>query len=192
MKLYKDYYFLDATKQPNLIYPISNSRIKNCYDRWGVSEISGEISDELRQTVNSISVSDVWSNQWCFPYPYITPISYPETTTTSKQYYVTTTSEPSWSRSILLQLRDSIETEPMIPVYLPSNIKPYGIKKVIFHDPATIVLWEDGTKTVVKCQEGDTYSKEIGLAMCMAKKFMGNKGNFNEVFKKYCEEKSED
>lgn len=25
------------------------------------------------------------------------------------------------------------------------------IKKVIFNDPATIVLWNDGTKTVVKC-----------------------------------------
>jgi hypothetical protein len=79
----------------------------------------------------------------------------------------------------------------MTPVYLPSNIKPYGIKKVIFHDPATIVLWEDGTKTVVKCQEGDTYSKEIGLAMCMLKKYMGNKGNFNEVFKTYCGSDSE-
>ena len=34
-----------------------------------------------------------------------------------------------------------------------------GIKKVIFNDPATIVLWDDGTKTVVKCSEGDTYSE---------------------------------
>lgn len=182
MKLYKDYYFLDATKQPNLIYPISNSRIKNCYDRWGVSEISGEISDELRQTVNSISVSDVWSNQWCFPYQYITPISYQETTTSGS----------SWSfSSFSHQLRGTVGTVYRIPVYLPSPTTPsdtklYGIKKVIFHDPATIVLWEDGTKTVVKCQEGDTYSKEIGLAMCMLKKYMGNKGNFNNVFKEYC------
>ena len=27
------------------------------------------------------------------------------------------------------------------------------IKKVIFHDPATVVFWKDGTKTVVKCGE---------------------------------------
>lgn len=59
------------------------------------------------------------------------------------------------------------------------------IKDVIFNDPATIVLWKDGTKTVVKCQEGDTYSKELGLAMCISKKYLGNKGNFNEVFKKW-------
>ena len=25
------------------------------------------------------------------------------------------------------------------------------IRKVIFNDPATVVLWSDGTKTVVKC-----------------------------------------
>ena len=62
------------------------------------------------------------------------------------------------------------------------------ITKVIFNDPATIVIWSDGSKTVVKCQPGDTYSKELGLAMCISKKFLGNKGNFNDVFKKYIEE----
>ena len=59
------------------------------------------------------------------------------------------------------------------------------IEKVIFNDPATIVYSKDGTKTVVKCQEGDTYDKEKGLAMCVAKKFFGNKGNFNKVFNKF-------
>ncbi len=62
------------------------------------------------------------------------------------------------------------------------------IEKVIFNDPATIVIWKDKTKTVVKCQEGDTYSPELGLAMCIAKKYLGNKGNFNEVFKKWIPE----
>lgn len=62
------------------------------------------------------------------------------------------------------------------------------IKKVIFNDPATIVIWHDDTKTVVKCQPGDTYSKELGLAMCISKKFLGNKGNFNEEFKKWIPE----
>lgn len=61
----------------------------------------------------------------------------------------------------------------------------FEIVKVIFSDPATIVFWGDGTKTVVKCQDGDTYSKETGLAMAIAKKVFGNKGNFNEVFKKF-------
>lgn len=59
------------------------------------------------------------------------------------------------------------------------------IKNVVFNGPATVVIWKDGTKTIVKCQDGDTYSKELGLAMCIAKKALGNKGNYYDVFKQY-------
>lgn len=68
------------------------------------------------------------------------------------------------------------------------NLPKPTIKNVIFNNPATVVLWSDGTKTVVKCQPGDVYSKETGLALCIAKKFLGNKGNFNEVFKRWIPE----
>lgn len=68
------------------------------------------------------------------------------------------------------------------------ELKRFEIVKVIFSNPATIVFWADGTKTVVKCQESDEYSKETGLAMAIAKKVFGNKGNFNEVFKKFIPE----
>lgn len=61
-------------------------------------------------------------------------------------------------------------------------------KKIIFNGPATIVLWDDGTKTVVKCQDGDTFDKENGIALCFMKKSLGNKSNFNNIFKKYLEE----
>lgn len=61
----------------------------------------------------------------------------------------------------------------------------FNIKNVIFNSPATIVIWDDGTKTVVKCQEDDEYSEETGLAMAIAKKALGNQGNFNNVFKKW-------
>lgn len=61
----------------------------------------------------------------------------------------------------------------------------YNIKKVIFNNPATIVLWNDDTKTVVKAQGDDVYDKEKGFALCIAKKCLGNKGNFNNEFKKW-------
>lgn len=64
----------------------------------------------------------------------------------------------------------------------------FEIKNVIFNDPATVVLWEDGTKSVVKCQDGDIYNKETGLALCIAKKALGNQSNFNNVFKKWVPE----
>ena len=63
-----------------------------------------------------------------------------------------------------------------------SNVK---IEKVIFNDPATIVLWSDGTKTVVKCQDGDIFDPEKGLAMAISKKAMGNKGNYCDQIKKW-------
>jgi hypothetical protein len=69
--------------------------------------------------------------------------------------------------------------------------KNTSIKKVIFNDPATIVIWSDDSKTVVKCQSNDTYSKELGLAMCIAKKYLGNTGNYNEVFKKWIPKEDE-
>ena len=66
--------------------------------------------------------------------------------------------------------------------------KTFAIKDVIFSPPATIVLWADGTKTVVRCQNDETYSKEVGLAMCICKRVYGNKGNYNNVFKKFIKE----
>lgn len=61
----------------------------------------------------------------------------------------------------------------------------FAIKKVIFNDPATIVLWEDGTKTVVKCGKDDTFDEEKGLALCFMKKALGNKGNYNNTIKEH-------
>ena len=48
------------------------------------------------------------------------------------------------------------------------------VRRVIFNPPATIVLWEDGTKTVVKCDPRDAYSPEYGYALCYMKKALGN------------------
>lgn len=59
------------------------------------------------------------------------------------------------------------------------------VKKVIFNDPATIVIWDDGSKTVVKAQKGEKYDKEKGLALCYMKKMLGNKSNFNNVFREW-------
>lgn len=62
--------------------------------------------------------------------------------------------------------------------------KPH-IKKVIFNAPATVICWGDGTKTVVKCGENDEFDPEKGMAMCIAKKALGNKGSYFEEFKRW-------
>lgn len=61
------------------------------------------------------------------------------------------------------------------------------IERVIFHDPATIVFWRDGTKTVVKAHN-EKFDKEKGLLAAIAKKVYGNKGSFNNIIKHYVEE----
>lgn len=58
------------------------------------------------------------------------------------------------------------------------------IEKVIFNDPATIILWSDGSKTVVKA-DGEAYDPEKGMAMAICKKVLGNKGGYYDVFKKW-------
>ncbi len=65
------------------------------------------------------------------------------------------------------------------------------IKDVIFNCPATIVLWTDGSKTVVKCDEDELYDPEKGLAMAIAKKYLGNKGNYYNEFKKWLPEEED-
>ena len=67
----------------------------------------------------------------------------------------------------------------------------FEIKDVKFNGPATIVFWQDGTKTVVKCSEGDTFDQEKGLAMAMIKKMNGNDNTYHKIFKKWCKEEEE-
>ena len=59
------------------------------------------------------------------------------------------------------------------------------IKKVIFNDPVTVVLWMDGTKTVVRSQPGDYFDPEKGLTMAITKKAMGNNGSYYNEIKKW-------
>lgn len=62
---------------------------------------------------------------------------------------------------------------------------PRAPKQVIYNDPATIVLWNDGSKTVVKCHPEDVYDPEKGFLLCCAKKLMGNNGRYNDEMRKH-------
>lgn len=63
--------------------------------------------------------------------------------------------------------------------------RKHEITKVIFNEPATIVFWGDGTKTVVKCSKDDEFDPEKGLAMAIAKKFFGNENGYSKNIKKW-------
>lgn len=66
-----------------------------------------------------------------------------------------------------------------------------SISKVVFNDPATIIIWSDGVKTVVKCGDRDQFDPEKGLAMAIAKRVLGNQGNYYNELKKWLPDKEE-
>ena len=59
------------------------------------------------------------------------------------------------------------------------------IEKVIFNPPATIIIWDDNTKTIVKAQEDEPYDPEKGMAMCIAKHIYGDCGSYYNVFSEW-------
>ena len=63
-----------------------------------------------------------------------------------------------------------------------------AVDKVIFNDPATIIFWDDSTKTVVKATN-EPFDKEKGIAMAIAKKALGNKGNYYNVIRPWLGDK---
>ena len=85
--------------------------------------------------------------------------------------------------ALLYYIKGSNKSPSERSYYMHDDIRRF-IKKVKFNPPATILFWTDNTKTVVKCK-GEDYDPEKGLAMCICKKVLGDKGNYYEVFKKW-------
>ena len=69
------------------------------------------------------------------------------------------------------------------------ELKQIEISKVIYSNPATIVLWNDGVKTICRCAEGDKYNPEMGLMSCIAKRIFG-RDQFVDVLKSWVSDKA--
>lgn len=48
------------------------------------------------------------------------------------------------------------------------------IDRIVFSNPATIIFWDDGDKTVVKTCSGDKFERYAGFAMACMKKLFGS------------------
>jgi len=65
--------------------------------------------------------------------------------------------------------------EPKMPIKY--NHSAYRIPvpvKIINHGPATIVFWDDKTKTVVKCSDNDEFDPDMAITMACLKKMVGD------------------
>lgn len=81
-------------------------------------------------------------------------------------------------------------TNNHMKIYAPIPIiKIPEIAKVMFNNPATIVFWADGTKTVVKCMEGQEFNEYYGVACAIMKRFFGNNSKASAFVEKFKEEK---
>ena len=56
-------------------------------------------------------------------------------------------------------------------------------KKIIYNNPCTIVIWEDGTKTICRVQKGQEFSEYYGYLACLAKKIYGTNGGVDRRIK---------
>ena len=57
------------------------------------------------------------------------------------------------------------------------------VKKIIFSNPATIVFWSDGSKTVVKCMDNEEFNPYYGFVCAFAKKLFGTNSAINRIIK---------
>lgn len=86
-------------------------------------------------------------------------------------------------RAQVLEKKCGIPKTLLFDEYLPREFKP---TKVIWNDPATIVYWSDGDKTVVKVDNWDyPFDEEKGLAMAIVKKMFGYK-DFYKILRGAC------
>lgn len=67
--------------------------------------------------------------------------------------------------------------------------KPHPYKNIYINKKKGVVtvIWEDGTHTKVKCQDGDNFDSEKGIALCFMKKYFNNRGCYNDVFRNITE-----
>lgn len=90
----------------------------------------------------------------------------------------------SFDCNLLSRFKDKdVELAGMVAAMLGSDAETFKIKDVIYNDPAVIVKWADGTKTVAKAKD-EPYDPEKGLAMCFAKKALGNTYGSFKPFKR--------
>lgn len=74
------------------------------------------------------------------------------------------------------------------PDYCPPMWGIPDIERVVFSGPATIVFWEDGTKTVVKAMKGEKVEHYAGFAAACMKKLFGSTSRAKAIMNECAEE----
>lgn len=97
---------------------------------------------------------------------------------------------PAYETTVVLQSNESYRKE-LEQVELKKkqshNAKLRNrIQRVKFDNPWTIVWWDDGSITRVKCSNLDTFSEEAGLMAAICKHYYEDTRIFGEMLHKWC------
>lgn len=112
-----------------------------------------------------------------------------------ENYYYLTDHTPYPTANELKLLPDTVEIIGTTYSYSPAigeNFKmikcetynPLHVDRIIFSPPATIVFWKDGTKTVVKCADGEPFSEYNGFAAALLKKVFGSNSAVKKIIQR--------
>lgn len=67
--------------------------------------------------------------------------------------------------------------------YVDADGPRYIPEKIIYNNPATIVFWNDGSKTVVKKAPHEKFNTYHAFCAALAKKILGNNSRVNAIVK---------
>ena len=67
------------------------------------------------------------------------------------------------------------------PTWCTTDKDLVKVKKIIFNPPATIVIWKDGHKEVVKCNNHEEFEPEVGVAMAFIKRIFESRNQFTKL-----------
>lgn len=123
----------------------------------------------------------------------LTTDTYPIVTTFCETTSASTTGEVK-NPYIVEYTPDTIEIVGTAPFHygngeylklLTYDLAPFTkVDRLIFNPPATIVFWEDGTKTVVKCAKGEAFSEYNGFAAALLKKIFGSNSAVKKIIQR--------
>lgn len=113
----------------------------------------------------------------------------------STSHYVNTYVDQSFLEQIAKQLPDAQkriedreETLQLLQKQQRNKRLRSLIDNVIFSGPVTVIKWNDGTYTRVRCRDDEPYDKEKGLLAAMAKKLYEDTNIFVEELRYWCVE----
>ena len=109
-----------------------------------------------------------------------------------------TTVKSPWRDGLFTYTPDNLDSFryapfPIVPpgLYVQKPAKPPKPDKIIVCGPATIVFWDDKTKTIVKCSEDDTYDLYSAFCAAFAKKMYGTNSGLKKMIRKALKKKGE-